>query len=962
MAEPRGIRRWIQLILDPAAALRMEKDAEASLKKAGAFGSSAFQKELAAGGSKAIKALTTALKTDFERTMSDARLRLGKGLIDEREFRRIRNEAHATFNGRLIPAMERLQREGKLTESQFAQLSRQIKNTGDTGDREMRRVERGVDGVGRSMDGLRSMARRALASMAALFALDRIRQFGATSIREAAASEEAWSSLGGTVQATGGNWAEVEQRTRAAAQAFQDVVRVYDDDQYAVALQRLTALTGNHTKAVGNMGLVANVAARYFKGELEPAVELVGKALNGQTRVLRQVGIVTKDASEGLRTLAQRSMGAAEERARTFNGRLAALNAEWGNFKEAVGFAMIAAGGGTSVLDTLSGVVRGATKWVEENETTIASWGRGFVRFIGTLAGGVRDALVWWGRFRDGVMLVDAAFSTSMGHIGLWAAQFANAVAQGLATAARRIADFAGFVGRLPGPLQAMLGFGGMVLSGLSEWADALAANTARGVDAARAQLLRLQATQREIQEDVNRRANATPAPRQRTSTASGGGVVDGSGDIGDASSAASARQRDNTAAQRAADAAAEARREAELLARVWSGPLTTAPERVRELLEGVLRVEKEIRDTERERAEAQKAGADVGGLNTRLANLRAERQEAERLLTTLAPLAAAYEATMDAAALDRAAGRKTAEQAEAIGREAGLAFNQGLTAAIHQLEAQGLLTPELGRALAEEMKSISAPPAQEDNSLHAQIELLGRAAGLRRLNADEVQRARELESTILTQLEDQNLSLEGRLALEEQLSSVREAMASIPSLAGLMESGFNSAMGGMADAAGEFFAAFLSGNESLKGSLQGLGLALVENLSAGLAEYAVAKGTLQLAEGTWPPNPAALLAASRYFLAAGLFRALPALIAGGGGGGGGSGGMATAPGNDVRAPRDAGLNIVRDAQTKAADVHVYIDPLDPTNPAYALNAASAVRYGQQLVGPNARVHIHRRT
>lgn len=88
------------------------------------------------------------------------------------------------------------------------------------------------------------------------------------------------------------------------------------------------------------------------------------------------------------------------------------------------------------------------------------------------------------------------------------------------------------------------------------------------------------------------------------------------------------------------------------------------------------------------------------------------------------------------------------------------------------------------------------------------------------------------------------------------------------------------------------------SAAEGMAQAVQGVGRAMVGALSQGLAEYHHAQGVAKLAEGTWPPNPAAISSAMKHFAAAGLFQALPGLL--GGGGRAGQAGAAVAAGRET--------------------------------------------------------------
>jgi hypothetical protein len=264
------------------------------------------------------------------------------------------------------------------------------------------RVERGMqDSLGKGTDSRRAkqnvdelenrflrMAKRVGAALGVAFGLRALQRFGAESIRVAGAAEAIWSRLGGALQNVGVDISRVRGEIDDAAAAMQRVTTIGDED-FARGLTRLVTLTRDYSGSLQRMALVADVAAG-AQIDVEAAADLVGKTLNGQTRELRRYGIVTNDVNEAMRLLQERFKGAAEREGRTLQGQLKRLNNEWGDFKQAVGEALIAAGGGTSVIETLIGGLRGLNAWVVQNAETI-QW---FGNMVVAQAGHVLDGMV----------------------------------------------------------------------------------------------------------------------------------------------------------------------------------------------------------------------------------------------------------------------------------------------------------------------------------------------------------------------------------------------------------------------------------------------------------------------------------------------------------------------------------------------------------------------------------------
>jgi hypothetical protein len=230
-----------------------------------------------------------------------------------------------------------------------------------------------------------AMAKRVAGAIAAIFAGRAIANFLTDAVRGAIESEKAYKSLGNTVKNTGADFASLRAEIEALAGAFQDAT-VYGDEDFAIALNRLVTVTGNVDASLNNMGLVANVAAQFFNGELAPAVDLVGKVMNGLTTPLKRMGIEVSSAQEGLEVLAQRSMGAATSAADTFQGKIAQVNNMWAEFKEQIGTSILAGGEGKGALDQLIVALRGLVLWVQANSKELSAFASGAMRlFIGAI-------------------------------------------------------------------------------------------------------------------------------------------------------------------------------------------------------------------------------------------------------------------------------------------------------------------------------------------------------------------------------------------------------------------------------------------------------------------------------------------------------------------------------------------------------------------------------------------------
>lgn len=234
-------------------------------------------------------------------------------------------------------------------------------------------AKKALSGIEGGFDRMRSAVARLAAGIGAALGGAALIAFGKRAVEAAAKVEQVWNDLRGTINSAGGSFEKLEGKIRATAEAFQDAT-VNDGEDFAEGLSRMITLTGNVEGSLKNMGLAANVAAQFFKGDLASGVELVAKVSQGNVTMLQKMGIAATSAANGLDVLAQRSMGAAERQTKTFTGQLRQLNNEWGDFKEELGAALIAADGQTSAMSVLREAVRDLTTWVVENKDAIRDW------------------------------------------------------------------------------------------------------------------------------------------------------------------------------------------------------------------------------------------------------------------------------------------------------------------------------------------------------------------------------------------------------------------------------------------------------------------------------------------------------------------------------------------------------------------------------------------------------------
>lgn len=323
-------------------------------------------------------------------------------------------------------------------------------------------AKRSLGGVNKAVGTLRSSVKLLAVSLAAAFSIRAISRFISSAIATAKEADKIWRDLAGTINATGDAFSDLEPVIRSTAAAFQAATTVGDED-FAAGLTRMIGLTGNVSASLNNMGLVANVAAQYFSGKLEPAIDLVAKVSTGYITQLQRMGIQVKSAQEGLDVLAERSAGAAARQMETLTGQTAAFNNAVGDMKEALGNALFNIDNTGGSVAVLTGAVQDAEHWITENRQAVNDW----------VTNGWRALIV----------IVDAAYRSirGMGELFVGAFQVAVGVA---------IGAVAGLIGAFANLSHVILNLSGNVLDLLGfDKAAAGAHNMAKGIDAIAASL-----------------------------------------------------------------------------------------------------------------------------------------------------------------------------------------------------------------------------------------------------------------------------------------------------------------------------------------------------------------------------------------------------------------------------------------------------------------------------------------
>ncbi len=217
-----------------------------------------------------------------------------------------------------------------------------------------------------SVSSFADKAKSALGGLAALGVGAALGAFFKSAIDEAAAAEVGMGRLGTAVKNAGGDFGALKPQLEDTVASVLKLSTATDDDLRA-ALTNMITISGDVAGSQKNLALAADLAA--FKHiSLEEAATVVGKAMNGNVTAFNKLGVAGKDATTVVDNARASFGGFAAKEASTFSGTLTRINNQWGEFKEAVGTAILSSGDMGSVAEGLVGVLAGLASWVEENE------------------------------------------------------------------------------------------------------------------------------------------------------------------------------------------------------------------------------------------------------------------------------------------------------------------------------------------------------------------------------------------------------------------------------------------------------------------------------------------------------------------------------------------------------------------------------------------------------------------
>jgi hypothetical protein len=304
-----------------------------------------------------------------------------RGFITDDEAARRGRDVAIAHNAALLAEMNRLRASGaKIPPEMFLALVENLK----TIRTEAPRAAREVNLLGGAATTLGRALSRLMAPIAAFFTVRSLARFAVSSIQEYGREESALDSLRAQVEATGASYQNFAPRIDAIRDRFTETGRA-SGGQFNRVLADMVAVSGNAEKSLRNMGVAADFAAKH-NITLEKSGELVGRAMIGQTRGLNLYGVAVKKGEDAVLAMARSSAGFFDKQTPGWTRATTLLSNAWSDLKAEIGAALVEAGGGTSTIDTLIGVIRGATRWVKENHGTIREWGQALMTVLGWLA------------------------------------------------------------------------------------------------------------------------------------------------------------------------------------------------------------------------------------------------------------------------------------------------------------------------------------------------------------------------------------------------------------------------------------------------------------------------------------------------------------------------------------------------------------------------------------------------
>jgi hypothetical protein len=277
-------------------------------------------------------------------------------------------------------------------------------------------AKKAADGVSNFVDSSTKWL-KGLSAAAAGFALG---SFFKSAGEEALKAEASIRRLSTAVGTTGSDFSAWSDEIDSTIRNVMKMSVATDDDLYE-SLVRLVTISGNVGKSLDNLGLVTDIAS-YKNISMSEAADLVAKAMAGNVREFKRMGIAGKDADTVLENARKTFSGFASGEAATLGGSLKQTVNWWGEFKEAVGKAILSSGDAATSTGVLTSAFIAMAEWIEKNEQPIGAIvgiisdvGKVLLEAAATIWDVAGPPLLWLGKYIGGTLLI--AFESLVGVI-----------------------------------------------------------------------------------------------------------------------------------------------------------------------------------------------------------------------------------------------------------------------------------------------------------------------------------------------------------------------------------------------------------------------------------------------------------------------------------------------------------------------------------------------------------------
>lgn len=199
---------------------------------------------------------------------------------------------------------------------------------------------------------------------AAMRLVGSIGDFFKSSLGAAMDAERSVNNLRQALESAGVSYGQVSGRIEEMLASLQRSTKFGDED-YRDALARMVRATGDVEGSIKNLALVADIAVGR-NIDLASAADIVAKVMGGQRTALRSLGMVLPENVDMVEALRSSFAGLANEEGQTLQGKLAIVKNLFGEFKEAVGAALLGTGELGGGLDLVANALSTVTTWIAE--------------------------------------------------------------------------------------------------------------------------------------------------------------------------------------------------------------------------------------------------------------------------------------------------------------------------------------------------------------------------------------------------------------------------------------------------------------------------------------------------------------------------------------------------------------------------------------------------------------------